>query len=194
MLCNINAQDNFSFITSKRPAVVKSMACRRKIAASSGGQQVTQAIILIKYPPSRPISVSRLCAQFRKRNRPESSRRAPIIVDRVHFRLQILARLRNNGALVVTSSGMRMCANTRRFALDEQKELYYRVEVQNRVYKREIVEVRPLDDPHSLLCRPRKTTRAREVRIRRTRSSRMRSAKHPSYASWLRILASFFAP
>ena len=34
-----------------------------------------------------------------------------------------------------------MEANTRRFAVDEKKELYYRAEVQNRVYKRELVEV-----------------------------------------------------
>ncbi|KAK8763307.1 hypothetical protein V5799_034087 [Amblyomma americanum] len=42
---------------------------------------------------------------------------------------------------VVASSGVRVEFNTRRFAIDERRELYYRTEVQSRAYAREIAEV-----------------------------------------------------
>ena len=42
---------------------------------------------------------------------------------------------------MITASGLTVEANTRRFAVDEKKEAYYRAEVQNRVYKRELIEV-----------------------------------------------------
>ena len=42
---------------------------------------------------------------------------------------------------MITSSGLHVEANTRRFVVDEKRELQYRAEVQNRVYKREIIEV-----------------------------------------------------
>ena len=54
---------------------------------------------------------------------------------------QIYAILKHNGSPVITASGLTVEANTRRFAVDEKKEAYYRAEVQNRVYKREILEV-----------------------------------------------------
>ena len=49
--------------------------------------------------------------------------------------------MKHNGSPIITSAGLTVEANTRRFAVDEKKELYYRAEVQNRVYKRELVEV-----------------------------------------------------
>lgn len=39
---------------------------------------------------------------------------------------------------VIHSMGLRMECNTRRFVTDDRRELQYRVEVQNRVYKREV--------------------------------------------------------
>lgn len=45
--------------------------------------------------------------------------------------------------------GLKMECNTRRFVLDDRRELQYRVEVQNRVYKKEIAaldaEIRKLE-------------------------------------------------
>lgn len=46
---------------------------------------------------------------------------------------------------MIASTGILVEANTRRFVVDEKKEMYYRAEVQNRVYKREVVEVRSGD-------------------------------------------------
>lgn len=46
---------------------------------------------------------------------------------------------------MIASTGILVEANTRRFVVDEKKEMYYRAEVQNRVYKREVVEVRTED-------------------------------------------------
>lgn len=54
---------------------------------------------------------------------------------------QIYAIIKHNGAPVVATSGLTVEANTRRFVVDEKRELYYRAEVQNRVYKRELIEV-----------------------------------------------------
>lgn len=42
---------------------------------------------------------------------------------------------------VVASPGVRVEFNTRRFAIDERRELYYRTEVQSRAYAREIAEL-----------------------------------------------------
>ncbi|XP_067625916.1 gamma-aminobutyric acid type B receptor subunit 2 isoform X1 [Eurosta solidaginis] len=42
---------------------------------------------------------------------------------------------------VIHSMGLRMEYNTRRFVIDDKRELQYRVEVQNRVYKREIAKL-----------------------------------------------------
>ena len=50
--------------------------------------------------------------------------------------------MKNNGSPVIATSGLTVEANTRRFAVDERKEEYYRAEVQNRVYKRQLLEVR----------------------------------------------------
>lgn len=45
--------------------------------------------------------------------------------------------------------GLKMECNTRRFVIDDRRELQYRVEVQNRVYKKEIAaldqEIRKLE-------------------------------------------------
>uniref|UniRef100_A0A1I8MU71 Gamma-aminobutyric acid type B receptor subunit 2 n=1 Tax=Musca domestica TaxID=7370 RepID=A0A1I8MU71_MUSDO len=50
---------------------------------------------------------------------------------------------------VISSMGLKMECNTRRFVLDDRRELQYRVEVQNRVYKKEIAsldaEIRKLE-------------------------------------------------
>uniref|UniRef100_A0A1I8QF15 Gamma-aminobutyric acid type B receptor subunit 2 n=1 Tax=Stomoxys calcitrans TaxID=35570 RepID=A0A1I8QF15_STOCA len=50
---------------------------------------------------------------------------------------------------VIHSMGLKMECNTRRFVLDDRRELQYRVEVQNRVYKKEIAsldaEIRKLE-------------------------------------------------
>ncbi len=55
--------------------------------------------------------------------------------------IQIYAILKHNGNPVITSAGLTVEANTRRFVVDEKRELMYRAEVQNRVYKRELLEV-----------------------------------------------------
>lgn len=50
---------------------------------------------------------------------------------------------------VIHSMGLKMECNTRRFVIDDRRELQYRVEVQNRVYKKEIAaldqEIRKLE-------------------------------------------------
>lgn len=46
------------------------------------------------------------------------------------------------GEPVIASSGILVEDKTRRFIVNDKREIYYRAEVQNRVYKREIVEVR----------------------------------------------------
>lgn len=50
---------------------------------------------------------------------------------------------------VIHSMGLKMEYNTRRFVIDDKRELQYRVEVQNRVYKKEIAaldaEIRRLE-------------------------------------------------
>ena len=48
---------------------------------------------------------------------------------------------RHKGSPIIMTSGMTVEANTRRFAVDEQKEIIYRAQVQNRVYVRELCEV-----------------------------------------------------
>ncbi|XP_071125179.1 gamma-aminobutyric acid type B receptor subunit 2-like [Mytilus edulis] len=45
------------------------------------------------------------------------------------------------GAPVIASSGILVEDKTRRFIVNDKREIYYRAEVQNRVYKREIVEL-----------------------------------------------------
>ncbi|XP_046389331.1 gamma-aminobutyric acid type B receptor subunit 2-like [Ischnura elegans] len=43
-----------------------------------------------------------------------------------------------DGDPIVESMGLKIECNTRRFVIDEKREMYYRVEVQNRVYRREL--------------------------------------------------------
>lgn len=43
---------------------------------------------------------------------------------------------------VVESLGLKIESNTRRFVIDEKREMFYRAEVQNRVYKKELNKVR----------------------------------------------------
>ncbi|VDI77951.1 gamma-aminobutyric acid type B receptor [Mytilus galloprovincialis] len=45
------------------------------------------------------------------------------------------------GAPVIASSGILVEDKTRRFIVNDKREVYYRAEVQNRVYKREIIEL-----------------------------------------------------
>lgn len=47
----------------------------------------------------------------------------------------------SKGEPVIAASGITVDSNCRRFAVDEKRDLFYRAEVQNRVYKREIVKV-----------------------------------------------------
>ncbi|OWF53919.1 Gamma-aminobutyric acid type B receptor subunit 2 [Mizuhopecten yessoensis] len=54
---------------------------------------------------------------------------------------KIYAILTCKGDPVVVASGIVVEDKTRRFVVDEKRDLYYRAEVQNRVYKREIVEL-----------------------------------------------------
>ena len=49
--------------------------------------------------------------------------------------------MKSGGNPVITSSGITVEANTRRFVIDEKKEKKYRAEVQNRIFKRELIEV-----------------------------------------------------
>ncbi|XP_068085262.1 gamma-aminobutyric acid type B receptor subunit 2 [Anabrus simplex] len=44
----------------------------------------------------------------------------------------------DNGDPIIHSMGLKIEYNTRRFVMDDRRELYYRVEVQNRVYRREM--------------------------------------------------------
>lgn len=50
---------------------------------------------------------------------------------------------------VIHSMGLKIECNTRRFVVDDSKEIHYRVEVQNRVYKKEValldVEIHKLE-------------------------------------------------
>ena len=48
---------------------------------------------------------------------------------------------RHKGSPIIMTSGMTVEANTRRFAVDEQKEMIYRAQVQNRVHVRQLLEV-----------------------------------------------------
>ncbi|XP_064609403.1 gamma-aminobutyric acid type B receptor subunit 2-like [Liolophura sinensis] len=54
---------------------------------------------------------------------------------------KVYAIMRSQGMPAVTTAGLTVQENTRRFVLDEKKELYYRAEVQNRVYKRQLLEL-----------------------------------------------------
>ena len=47
----------------------------------------------------------------------------------------------HKGSPMIMTSGMTIEANTRRFVMDEHKEIIYRTQVQNRVYMREVHEV-----------------------------------------------------
>jgi hypothetical protein len=55
--------------------------------------------------------------------------------------------MKMGGNQVITSSGLTVEANTRRFIVDDRKEIYYRAEVQNRIFKREKIEVGLVYDP-----------------------------------------------
>lgn len=57
------------------------------------------------------------------------------------FYFQIYSIATAKGEPVIASSGILVEDKTRRFIVDDKREIYYRAEVQNRVYKREIVEV-----------------------------------------------------
>lgn len=48
----------------------------------------------------------------------------------------------SNGNPVITGTGITVQANIRRFDFSDKKELQYRAEIQNKVYKRELVAVR----------------------------------------------------
>ncbi|XP_074651672.1 uncharacterized protein LOC141906324 [Tubulanus polymorphus] len=68
---------------------------------------------------------------------------------------KIYTIIKSDGNPVITTSGLMVEANTRRFAVDEKRELYYRAEVQNRVYKRELMELdQELTRLQKLLKRP----------------------------------------
>ena len=54
---------------------------------------------------------------------------------------QIYSIVKHSGSPVITTTGITVEAKTRRFVVDEQRELRYRAEIQNRVYKRELIEV-----------------------------------------------------
>ena len=54
---------------------------------------------------------------------------------------QIYSLYKHKGSPVVTAGGLKIEAKTRRFPVDEKKEAQYRAEIQNKVYKRELVEV-----------------------------------------------------
>ena len=54
---------------------------------------------------------------------------------------QIYAIVTSKGNPIIAASGIQVDANCRRFVVDERRDQYYRAEVQNRVYKREVVEV-----------------------------------------------------
>ena len=54
---------------------------------------------------------------------------------------QIYAIITSKGNPIIAASGIQVDSNCRRFVVDERRDQYYRAEVQNRVYKREVVEV-----------------------------------------------------
>ena len=58
----------------------------------------------------------------------------------IYFQIYSIATAK--GEPVIASSGILVEDKTRRFIVNDKREIYYRAEVQNRVYKREIVEVR----------------------------------------------------
>ncbi|GAB1608878.1 gamma-aminobutyric acid type B receptor subunit 1-like [Argonauta hians] len=55
------------------------------------------------------------------------------------FLPKIYAIMTSNGNPVITGSGITVQANIRRFDFSDKKELQYRAEIQNKVYKRELV-------------------------------------------------------
>ncbi|CAD5116181.1 DgyrCDS5098 [Dimorphilus gyrociliatus] len=54
---------------------------------------------------------------------------------------EVYAIIRHNGNPVIASTGITVEANTRRFMVDDKQEVYYRAQVQNRVYKRQLVQL-----------------------------------------------------
>ncbi|XP_052282516.1 gamma-aminobutyric acid type B receptor subunit 2-like isoform X2 [Dreissena polymorpha] len=54
---------------------------------------------------------------------------------------KIYAILITKGEPIIAASGITVDANCRRFAVDDKRELMYRAEVQNRVYKQELIEL-----------------------------------------------------
>ena len=65
---------------------------------------------------------------------------------------QIYAIITSKGNPIIAASGIQVDSNCRRFVVDERRDQYYRAEVQNRVYKREVVEVGRLFVIDLLLC------------------------------------------
>ncbi|XP_064637529.1 gamma-aminobutyric acid type B receptor subunit 2-like isoform X2 [Lineus longissimus] len=57
------------------------------------------------------------------------------------FLPKIYTIVKMGGNHVITTSGLTVEANTRRFIVDDRKEMYYRAEVQNRIFNREIREL-----------------------------------------------------
>ncbi|CAD5120252.1 DgyrCDS8822 [Dimorphilus gyrociliatus] len=57
------------------------------------------------------------------------------------FLPKIYAIVKHNGNPVIVSTGITVEANTRRFVVEDKREVYYRAQVQNRVYKRQLAEL-----------------------------------------------------
>lgn len=77
---------------------------------------------------------------------------------------------------VVHSMGLKIECNTRRFVMDDSREIHYRVEVQNRVYKKEMAaldaEIQKLEkmilEPHLSSTSSSTTSLSHHVKVSKT--------------------------
>jgi len=78
--------------------------------------------------------------QWTSRNQGRRSKIVGNLADPTKFFSQVYAIVKKNHLRdpVVESSGLKIECNTRRFMVEDTKELLFRAEVQNRVYKRQI--------------------------------------------------------
>ena len=57
-----------------------------------------------------------------------------------YFNIQVYALYTTQGDPIIASTGILVEDKTRRFMVDDKHDLYYRAQVQNRAYLRDIVE------------------------------------------------------
>lgn len=74
---------------------------------------------------------------------------------------------------VIQSMGLRLECKTRRFVTDETQELHFRIEIQNKVYKREVAALdKEIGRLEKLLSEPLESTTGSNASISRQRRVR----------------------